>query len=50
MLQVVEGTARGTVTDEAHAVEAGESICLPAREPHAVGAVTRFTMILTMIR
>jgi quercetin dioxygenase-like cupin family protein len=31
-------------------VVAGEVILLPAAEPHAVKAVTRFKMLLTMIR
>jgi quercetin dioxygenase-like cupin family protein len=50
ILQVVDGTSRVTVEDEEYEVEAGESIVLPASEPHAVGAVSRFKMILTMIR
>jgi quercetin dioxygenase-like cupin family protein len=50
ILQVVDGTARVTIEDEEYEVKDGESIVLPANEPHAVGAVSRFKMILTMIR
>lgn len=49
-LQVVDGTSRVAVEGEEYKVEAGESIVLPANEPHAVGAVSEFKMILTMIR
>lgn len=50
ILQVVDGTATITIGDEAYEVEDGESIVLPANEPHAVDAVSRFKMFLTMIR
>ena len=50
ILQVVDGTATVTVQDEEYEVEAGETIVLPANESHAVDAVTRFKMFLTMIR
>lgn len=50
VLQVVDGTARVTVDDEDYEVESGESIVLPADEPHAVDADSAFKMFLTMIR
>lgn len=50
ILQVLDGTAAVTVADERHEVAAGEAIVLPAEVPHAVDAVTRFKMLLTMIR
>jgi quercetin dioxygenase-like cupin family protein len=50
MLQVVDGTALVTVDGEDYEVQAGESIVLPAAEPHAVDAASAFKMLLTMIR
>lgn len=50
ILQVVDGTARVTVEDDEFEVQNGESIVLPANKPHAVGAVSQFKMLLTMIR
>ena len=50
ILQVLDGSAAVTIADERHEVSAGEAIVLPADVPHAVDAVTRFKMLLTMIR
>lgn len=50
ILQVVDGTATITIGSEEYEVSAGESIVLPANEPHAVDAVTQFKMVLTMIK
>jgi len=36
--------------DLAHRVRAGELLKLPAGEPHALKAVTRFKMLLVMIK
>lgn len=50
ILQVLDGTAAITIADETYEVDEGESIIMPADVPHAVDAVTRFKMLLTMIR
>lgn len=50
LLQVVDGTGTITVDDETTEVNNGEAIVLPADVPHAVEAVGRFKMFLTMIR
>jgi quercetin dioxygenase-like cupin family protein len=50
ILQVIDGTARITVSGEDYEVAAGETIVMPADEPHAVEAVSPFKMVLTMIR
>ena len=50
LLQVVDGTAAVTIADERYELGTGESIVFPADVPHAVDAVTRFKMFLTMIR
>jgi len=50
MVQVIEGEAEITIAGKAAVVTAGEIILLPAKQPHAVKASTRFKMMLTMIR
>jgi quercetin dioxygenase-like cupin family protein len=50
LVAVVDGDAEISLAGQAHRVRAGEMILLPAHVPHAVKAVSRFKMILTMIR
>jgi quercetin dioxygenase-like cupin family protein len=50
LVQVLEGTAEITVGGEASTVRSGESILMPADVPHALRAVDRFKMLLTMIK
>jgi len=50
LVQVVAGRAQITIAGDAHQVEAGEMIILPANEPHALQAEEPFKMLLTMIR
>ena len=50
LVQVLEGEAEITVAGRAHRVSGGEMIRLPAGQPHALKAVRRFKMLLTMIR
>lgn len=50
LVQIVEGEAEITISGRAHQVKQGEMIRMPAGEPHALKAVSRFKMILTMIR
>jgi quercetin dioxygenase-like cupin family protein len=47
---VLEGTARITIAGAPLQVSAGELVLLPANQPHAVTAVTRFKMLLTIVR
>jgi quercetin dioxygenase-like cupin family protein len=47
---VVEGEAEITISGHAHRVQGGEMILMPANQPHALKALKRFQMILTMIR
>jgi len=49
-LSVVEGSVRIRIADQEHHLDAGDSIVLPANVPHAVDAVTRFKMLLVMIK
>ena len=50
MVLVVDGEAEITVAGKVNAVRAGEMIILPAGKPHALRAVSRFKMLLVMIR
>ncbi len=50
MVQVIDGTAEVIIDGKVHNVNAGESIIMPANIPHALRAVEKFKMILTMIR
>lgn len=50
LVQAVEGAAEITVSGKPIAVRTGDVVLLPANQPHAVKATTRFKMVLTMIR
>ncbi len=50
LIYVVEGIVAVTISGSKHTVGAGQVIRLPAGEPHAVAAESRFKMMLTMIR
>lgn len=49
-VQVIEGQAEVIINGQPHKLTAGESIIMPANIPHAVNAVERFKMLLTMIK
>ena len=48
--QVLEGEADITIAGTPLKVTTGELVLMPANQPHAVHARTRFKMLLTMIR
>ncbi len=50
LVQVLEGEAEISIAGNPHRLHGGEMILMPAGQPHALKAVTRFKMILTMIR
>ena len=50
LVQAIEGEAEITVSGKPIALKAGEVVRLPAEQPHAVKATTRFKMLLTMVR
>jgi quercetin dioxygenase-like cupin family protein len=50
LLQVLDGQSEVTIAGKSFLVNAGEALLLPARQTHAVRAVTRYKMLLTMIR
>ena len=50
LVHILDGQAEVRISGIPHSLVAGEAIILPADEPHALKAVTRFKMLLTMIR
>jgi quercetin dioxygenase-like cupin family protein len=50
LVQVLEGEVEITISGKPHLVKGGEMILLPAGQSHALKAVQRFKMLLTMIR
>ena len=50
LVQVLEGHAEISIAGNKYSLEQGSSIIMPADIPHAVEAVERFKMLLTMIR
>ena len=47
---VLEGAADITIAGHPLRVSAGEMVLMPANQPHALHARTRFKMLLTMLR
>ena len=50
LVQALEGDAEVMVAGKLIVAKAGHVVLLPAGQPHAVKAITRFKMVLTMIR
>jgi quercetin dioxygenase-like cupin family protein len=50
LVQVLEGEVEITIAGKPFRLTAGELILMPAQQPHALKARTRFKMILTMLR
>lgn len=50
LVQVLDGEVRIKISGKPYDVKAGEMIILPVDEPHSLKALTRFKMLLTMIR
>jgi quercetin dioxygenase-like cupin family protein len=50
LVYLLEGEAEITVSGRAVQVKEGEMMILPANKPHALKALKRFKMLLTMIR
>ena len=50
LVQVLEGEAEISVSSQPHHLRHGEMILLPAGQPHALKAIKKFKMALTMIR
>jgi quercetin dioxygenase-like cupin family protein len=50
LVHALDGEAGVTIAGDPFALRAGDAIVLPAGQPHALSALTRFKMLLTMIR
>ncbi len=50
LIIAVDGKADIIISGNEYSIEEGQMIRLPANEPHAVKALTRFMMLLVMIR
>jgi quercetin dioxygenase-like cupin family protein len=50
VVYLLEGEARITIDGEPHSVKEGEMIIMPANKPHALKAVSRYKMLLVMIK
>lgn len=50
LVHILEGEALVTISGKPFELKAGDAIIMPANEPHALQAIQRFKMLLTMIR
>jgi len=50
LVYLLDGEAEITISGKSRHVKEGEIIIMPANEPHALKAVEKFKMMLTMIR
>lgn len=50
VIQVVDGKGEIIIGGKSNLLETGQTIIMPANIPHAVKAVERFKMVLTMIK
>ena len=50
LVHVLDGEAEIEISGKSFHLKTGDAIIMPAGEPHAVKATTKFKMLLTMIR
>lgn len=50
VVSVVDGKAEVIINGKSFVLEAGETIVMPAKIPHALKAIEKFKMVLTMIK
>jgi quercetin dioxygenase-like cupin family protein len=50
LISIIEGEAEITIGDKIHKVSSGETVKLPVNVAHAVKSITRFKMLLIMIK
>ncbi len=50
MIQVVDGKGEIIIEGKSNILETGQTIIMPANIPHAVKALEKFKMVLTMIK
>jgi quercetin dioxygenase-like cupin family protein len=50
LVHLLDGEAEVIISGQSLRVREGELVIMPANEPHALKAVTKFKMLLTMLR
>ena len=50
LVYLLDGEAEVVISGKPFRLKRGEMVIMPANDPHALKAITRFKMILTMIR
>ncbi len=50
MVCVLDGQVEITISGKKHVLKTGDMIVMPANQPHALKALMRFKMLLTMIK
>jgi quercetin dioxygenase-like cupin family protein len=50
LVQVLDGEAQISIAGTPHRLRSGDAIVMPGGQPHAVRALQRFKMLLTMLR
>ena len=50
LVYILDGEAEITISGKSIQVHEGEMLIMPANQPHALKAVKRFKMVLTMVR
>jgi quercetin dioxygenase-like cupin family protein len=50
LVYVLDGETEVAISKKSHYLKEGDMIMMPANQPHAVRAVTRFKMLLVMIK
>lgn len=50
MVQIIDGKAEITISGNKNVLEKGDMIIMPANDPHALKALEKYKMVLTMIR
>jgi quercetin dioxygenase-like cupin family protein len=50
LVYIIDGEAKVTISGESFKLKKGEIIIMPANKPHALLAVTKFKMLLVMIK
>jgi quercetin dioxygenase-like cupin family protein len=50
LVHILDGEAEIRISGKPYVLKAGQAIIMPATDPHAVKAVKKFKMLLTMIR
>jgi len=50
LVQVLDGEVEITISGKPFQLQQGDFMVMPANEPHALQSITRFKMLLTMIK